>query len=180
MPTYGPTLETSRLILRPPTGDDFEMFADFMSREETARYLGGRLSRPLAWRSWAAIAGSWVLHGFSMFSIVEKASGRWIGRAGPWRPDGWPGTEVGWGIAAEAQRRGYATEAARAAVSWAFDTLGWAEVIHCIEPTNLPSIGVARALGSTLRRSGVAAPPPITATWDIYGQTREEWRARRG
>ena len=33
-----------------------------------------------------------------MFSVIEKDSGRWIGRIGPWQPEGWPGTEVGWSL----------------------------------------------------------------------------------
>jgi RimJ/RimL family protein N-acetyltransferase len=94
-------------------------------------------------------------------------------------PEGWPGTEVGWGIAADAQRQGYAKEAATAAIDWAFDTLGWSEVIHCITADNAASIATARSLGSVLRQTGVAAPAPIEASWDIYGQSREEWRARR-
>ena len=114
-----------------------------------------------------------------MFSIIEKASGRWIGRGGPWAPEGWPGTEVGWGIVADAQRHGYATEAATAAIDWAFDHLGWTEVIHCIDAANAASIAVAKRLGSSLLQVGVAATAPIVGTWDVYGQTREQWRARR-
>ena len=180
MPLSGPTLETVRLILRPPIAEDFDAFAEFMGDEATAKFVGGAQSRPLAWRNLAAIAGAWVLNGFSMFSFIEKETGKWVGRGGPWRPEGWPGTEVGWGVAAHAQGKGYAKEAAAAAIDWAFGHLGWTEVIHCIEPANAPSIGVAKALGSKLLRSGIAAPPPIVATWDVYGQTREAWRARRG
>ena len=40
--------------------------------------------------------GAWVLQGFGMFSVVEKSSGRWLGQAGPWKPEGWPGNEIGW------------------------------------------------------------------------------------
>ena len=47
------------------------------------------------------MAGSWALNGFGMFSVIEKASGLWLGRIGPWRPDGWPGNEVGWGLVSE-------------------------------------------------------------------------------
>jgi RimJ/RimL family protein N-acetyltransferase len=114
-----------------------------------------------------------------MFSILEKVTGRWVGRAGPWFPEGWPGHEVGWGVAPHARRQGYAREAATAAIDWAFDELGWTEVIHCIDPLNLPSIAVARALGSSIVRRGVSAPAPIVATWDLYGQTRDHWRAQR-
>lgn len=39
-------------------------------------------------------AGAWTIRGFSMFSVIEKDSGQWIGRLGPWQPEGWPGTEV--------------------------------------------------------------------------------------
>ena len=45
---------------------------------------------------------------------------------GPWSPEGWPGTEVGWSFLREAGGKGYATEAATAAIDWAFDALGWA------------------------------------------------------
>jgi RimJ/RimL family protein N-acetyltransferase len=175
----GPSLETPRLILRPPLPEDFDAYAAFMADERTARHLGGAVPRSVAWRQWATIAGAWSLRGFSMFSFVEKASGRWVGRGGPWMPEGWPGTEVGWGIVLDAQRRGYAKEAATAAIDWAFDALGWSEVIHCISPENAASIATALALGSERRETGVAAPLPLLATWDIYAQSRDHWRARR-
>jgi RimJ/RimL family protein N-acetyltransferase len=174
----GPTLETARLILRPPTAADFPAYAEFMADEEAARHLGGAQLRTVAWRGFATIVGAWSLNGFSMFSIIEKETGRWVGRGGPWQPEGWPGTEVGWGIIPSAQRRGYAKEAATCAIDWAFDTLGWREVLHCIGPDNQGSIALALSLGSGLRATGVQAPAPIVATWDLYGQTREAWRAR--
>lgn len=70
------------------------------------------------------VAGSWSLLGFGMFSVLERDTGRWVGRVGPLHPDGWPGDEVGWGIARGAWGRGYATEAAAAAMEWSFDILG--------------------------------------------------------
>ncbi|MEY4577181.1 MAG: hypothetical protein RL701_1884 [Pseudomonadota bacterium] len=176
----GPTLETPRLLLRPPAAQDFEAFVACMADVRVAQHLGGVQSRELAWRSFAMFAGAWTLNGFSLFSVVEKASGRWVGRVGPWMPEGWPGPEVGWAIIADAQRRGYAKEAASAALDWAFDSLGWREVVHCIEPRNAASIATARSLGSVLVRSGVRAPQPLNVTWDVYAQTREHWRARRG
>jgi RimJ/RimL family protein N-acetyltransferase len=175
----GPTLETARLILRPPTGADFDAFAAFAADAQATAYLGGVQSRALAWRQLATLAGGWMLQGFSMFSFIEKESGRWVGRGGPWQPEAWPGTEIGWSIVPNAQRKGYAREAASAAIDWAFDQLGWSEIIHCIDPLNSASIATAKSLGSSLQRTNVAAPPPIAATWDIYGQSKAEWRARR-
>jgi RimJ/RimL family protein N-acetyltransferase len=174
----GPTLETPRLILRPPSAADFPAFAEFMADEASARHIGGPQLRTTAWRAWAAIAGAWTLNGFSMFSFIEKETGRWVGRGGPWQPEGWPAPEVGWGIVSSAQRRGYAKEAAACAMDWAFETLGWTELVHCIEPSNAASIATALSLGSRLRERGVKAPAPFEVTWDLYGQSRESWRKR--
>jgi RimJ/RimL family protein N-acetyltransferase len=178
-PVLGPKLETPRLILRPPRPEDFDAFAAMMADEDTARFIGGVMPRAQAWRAWAAITGGWVLQGFGNFSVIEKESGAWIGRIGPWMPEGWPGTEVGWALARSAWGKGYATEAAIATIDWAFDTLGWCDVIHCIESVNAPSIAVATRLGSTLRRQKRLPPPHQHIVSDIYGQTRAVWRAGR-
>ncbi|WP_369385539.1 GNAT family N-acetyltransferase [Sphingomonas changbaiensis] len=108
---------------------------------------------------------------------MERASGRWIGRLGPWAPEGWPGTEVGWGLVRSAWGQGYATEGAARAIDWAFHTLGWTEVIHCIDPANTGSIRVAERLGSVLRGPGKLPPPFESAPIHIWGQSCEHWRA---
>lgn len=172
-----PVVETGRLILRPPKAEDFAPWAAFMLDEKAAKFLGGVQPPPIAWRSLCVMAGSWALYGFAMFSVVEKASGRWIGRLGPWQPDGWPGSEVGWGLVPTAWGKGYATEGATAAIDWAFAKLGWTEVIHCIDPKNTPSQKVARRLGSRYLREGML-PAPFSNATQIWGQSREEWKAR--
>jgi RimJ/RimL family protein N-acetyltransferase len=174
----GPTLETERLILRPPRGQDFDAWAEFAGDEEAARFLGGPQVPAVAWRGMAAMTGSWMLVGFGMFSVIEKATGDWVGRLGPWRPEGWPGTEVGWGISRSRWGRGYATEGSAAAIDWAFDALGWTEVIHTIDPGNIGSQAVARRLGSTLLRQAVM-PAPIGGSIDVWGQSRAQWLDRR-
>lgn len=171
-------METARLILRPPEAVDFEPWAAFMAHEST-RFIGGPQHPAVAWRGMATMTGAWTLEGFSMFSVIEKATGSWIGRLGPWRPHAWPGTEIGWGLSPEACGKGYATEGAAAAMDWAFDVLGWAEVIHTIDPGNQGSIAVAERLGSRHLRSGTLPPPLDHWSVEIYGQSREDWRGRR-
>lgn len=172
-------LETERLILRPPQREDLDAWAEFAADAQTMRFLGGVQSRSAAWRALMCMAGSWQLQGFAMFSVIEKASGRWLGRIGPWMPADWPGTEVGWGLAAAAQGKGYAVEAATASIDWAFANLGWSEVIHCIAPDNAASQRVAQRLGSRCLRQ-VALPAPYeTMAIDAWGQSRDEWFARR-
>jgi len=178
MPHSLPQLETDRLILRPPVAADLDAWTDFMADAETQRFLGGVQGRAMAWRTLCLMAGGWAVDGFSMFSVIEKASGRWIGRLGPWCPAEWPGTEVGWGLVREAWGKGYATEGAAAAIDWAFDNLGWTEVVHTIVPENVNSQAVALRLGSTILRDGWL-PPPIDCATVVWGQTREQWQARR-
>jgi RimJ/RimL family protein N-acetyltransferase len=173
-------LETDRLILRPPSGDDLEPWYAFSRDEETMRHLGGVQPRSPAWRGLCQVTGAWTINGYSMFSVVEKATGRWVGRLGPWVPADWPGTEVGWGLSRDVWGRGYATEGATAAIDWAFDTLGWTEVIHCISPANLPSQSVAKRLGSRVLRVGHMPAPYEAEEIQVWGQSREEWFARRG
>lgn len=174
-----PTLQTTNLILRPLSGEDWEPWAKFAQDEESMRYLGGVQPRSVAWRSLCSLAGAWMVNGFSMFSLIERDTGRWVGRVGPHRPEGWPGAEIGWGVAREFAGRGYAYEAAVAAMDYAVDVLGWADIIHTIDPDNIRSIRLARRLGS-VNRGRTALPPPFAAARvDAWGQTAEEWRARR-
>jgi RimJ/RimL family protein N-acetyltransferase len=161
-------LETQRLILRPPIERDLEAWAALNTDERAMRFIGGCRSRAESWLGLATAAGMWSLRGFGLFSVIEKASNRWVGRIGPWVPEGAPGTEIGWAVLPAVWGQGYATEGARAAMQWAFEHRGWTEVIHCIDPANAPSIGVARRLGSQLLRAGEAHGRKL----QIYGQAR--------
>ena len=171
-------IETDRLILRPTQAEDFEGWATLMADSEGSRHIGGPQSRAVAWRGFLSIAGAWVIQGYGMFSVIEKSTGRWIGRLGPWCPEGWPGTEVGWGLLADVRGNGYAPEGAAAAMDWAFDTLGWHEIIHCIALDNAASQAVARKLGSRMLRPGRMPEPFHEHPIEIWGQTRAQWRAK--
>jgi RimJ/RimL family protein N-acetyltransferase len=172
-------ITTPRLLLRVPRIDDLDAWAGMMADEETARFIGGVMPRPVCWRSVMTMIGAWHATGISMFSVIEKATGRWVGRLGPWMPDGWPGPEVGWAIVRDCWGRGYATEGSAAAIDWAFDHLGWDRVIHTISPENTSSLAVARKLGARNLGPGRLPPPFEGARVDVWGQSREEWRARR-
>jgi RimJ/RimL family protein N-acetyltransferase len=180
MTTVGPTLETARLILRPPVLDDLDAWTAFSADPEVTRFVGGVQSRSQTWRILNTMIGSWVSQGFAMWSVIEKDSGRWIGRMGPWQPADWPTAEVGWGLAREAQGKGYALEAAVAAVDFAVGTLGWDQIDHCIDPDNIPSQRVAAKLGARPYRSGKLMPEPYIETHiDVWGQTKAEWAVNR-
>jgi RimJ/RimL family protein N-acetyltransferase len=167
------------LLLRLPQRQDFDAFAAMNEDAETMRFIGGTLPRHAAWRKFLQMPGAWALQGFAMFSVIEKASGQWVGQLGPWQPEGWPGTEVGWAFSRAAWGKGLATEAGFAAIGWAFENLGWSEVIHSISPDNLASQALARRLGSGNRGPGKLPEPLDGEKIDIWAQTREQWQARR-
>ena len=173
-----PVLHTPRLLLRVPEMADFERYAGMFADADT-HHIGGPLLRADAWRRFLQMPGAWFTQGFGMFSVIEKSTGRFVGQAGPWQPDGWPGTEVGYALHPEGRGKGYAVEACTAAIDWAFEALGWEEVIQSIAPANTPSQKVAERLGAKNRGRGSFQPPHDKLEIDVWGQTRAEWLARK-
>jgi RimJ/RimL family protein N-acetyltransferase len=122
----------------------------------------------VGWRNAAIMAGHWALHGFGMFVVEEKQTGRFAGRVGPWSPAGWPGFEVGWGIASGFRGKGYAVEAARASIDWVFARFEIERIVHTIRPENVASQNVARRLGAT-----------IEGEVELFGHVTDLWVTRR-
>lgn len=172
-----PVIETPRLVLRAHRQDDFDGYAAMMADAVVMRFLGGApLAREDAWMRMARAAGQWVIRGFGPLAIEEKATGRFAGQAGPLAPEGWPGVEIGWTLARTFWGKGYASEAAGAAMDWIFAREpGLARVISLIDPANAASIRVAERLGETNTGERFAYHGGGSA--DIYAVTRAE-RAR--
>lgn len=169
-----PIIETERLILRPVEPSvDFDPWAESLADPQIVRYLGtAPLNRAQSWRNMAMVMGHWAIRGFGFFSVVDRKSGEWVGRVGPWQPHGWPGTEVGWTIARDHWRKGYALEAGAAAIDYAFAKLGWERVIHVILEGNTGSIAVAEKLGSRCLGEQQGLPGVTDERVLIYGQSR--------
>ena len=147
-----PQITTERLLLRPFRQDDTDAYAAIMADPEVTRYLGdGKpMARGDAWRQMAMILGHWQLRGFGLWAVEERATGALVGRIGCLEPEGWPDFEVGYTLGRGFWGRGYATEGARAALTWARETLGRTRVISLIRPANAGSIRVAQQLGGVL------------------------------
>jgi RimJ/RimL family protein N-acetyltransferase len=147
-------LSTERLLLRMFRESDLDGYAAMFADPEVTRYIGeGRtLPRWEAWRSMAAMLGHWQLRGYGMWALERRSDGELVGRAGLWNPEGWPGIEAGWTLRREFWGHGYATEAARASLEFAFHELKLPRIISLIHPENHRSIRVAERLGE--RRDG--------------------------
>lgn len=148
------TLETDRLLLRPFEERDLDDYARLCAAPEVMRYIGdGRtLGRAEAWRQMAFFLGHWQLRGYGLWAAELKQSGALVGRIGLHNPEGWPGLEVGWLLDRVAWGQGLATEGGRAALDFAFTTLGADRVISVIQPGNTKSIRVAERLGERFER----------------------------
>ena len=142
-------LETERLLLRMWREEtDFEPYAEMCADPDVMRFLGGKVfDRFEAWRSMAFFIGHWQLRGYGPFAVEEKSTGKFAGRIGFLNPVGWPAFEVGWTLGKQFWGKGYATEAGRRCLDYAFNELDKSHVISLIHPDNKGSIGVAQRLG---------------------------------
>ena len=143
---------TPRMLLRQFRESDWDDYALMSADVEVMRYIGTGvvLARDKSWRSIANFLGHWQLRGYGMWALESKETGEFLGRAGFHDPPGWPGFELGWVLGRQHWGRGYASEAARAALAHAFDGLGRQRVISLIRHGNARSIRVAEAIGERL------------------------------
>jgi RimJ/RimL family protein N-acetyltransferase len=163
-----PSVDSERLLLRPLEEGDVRPFMEIHQDPEVMRYIlpgappGGMM---VAWRNVAMMIGHWHLRGYGQWAVVEKATGELIGRVGLWNPEGWPGVELGWVIRRSSWGHGFATEAARAALQWAWDSVETDHIISIIQPENTRSIRVAEKIGEQFERTDILHDRPV----HIYG-----------
>ena len=150
-------LETERLLLREMTQDDLPELQGILQDEETMYAYNGAFdeAETQAWLD--RQLSRYAQYGFGLWAVVLKESGGMIGQCGltmqPWRGD--EVLEVGYLFNRAFWHHGYATEAARGCMEYAFDRLGAREVCSIIRETNLPSRRVAERNGMTVRDSWV-------------------------
>jgi len=107
----------------------------------------GPFDRPRAAARLEANEREWAERGYGLMAVIERVTGRFLGRSGL---KYWPQldeTEVGWVLRTDAWGHGYATEAGAGCVEWGFRTLDLTYLIAMIQPRNVRSIGVAERLG---------------------------------
>lgn len=145
-----PEVNTARLRLRGFRESDLDAYAEIMADPDVTRFLGAgpTLSRADAWRQMAMFLGHWVLRGFGLWAVEERATGKLIGRLGCQYPEGFPGFEIAYTLARHAWGRGYAREGAAVALGYARDVLHRRDIISLIRPDNVRSIRVAESLGA--------------------------------
>ena len=147
------TIRTDRLLMRRWRDSDREPFAALNGDAETMKFFPETLDRAASDALADRIEARFEQQGYGLWALEIADTGQFIGFAGlnP-IPDGVPGsggTEIGWRLARQAWHHGYATEAARAAVTVAFDGAGLPEIWSFTSVLNEPSAAVMRRIGMT-------------------------------
>lgn len=141
-----PRLQTARLRLREYRMADFDAFAAFWADAEAMKHLTP-FSRRDSWRVFGCNTGGWLLQGVGWWAAELRASGALVGNVGAFFREGWPELELGWNTLREHWGQGYAREAARAVVDYAFEVRREPKLTVLVAPSNAPSLRVAAHLG---------------------------------
>jgi ribosomal-protein-alanine N-acetyltransferase len=144
-------IRTERLTLRRWSPEDLEPFAALNADPRVMEYFPALMTRPESDSLVQRIEQHFERHGFGLWALEESSSSRFTGFVGLMIPSFeasfMPCVEVGWRIAAEFWGRGYAPEAARAAVAFAFEQLGLTEVVAFTATLNARSRRVMEKIG---------------------------------
>jgi RimJ/RimL family protein N-acetyltransferase len=142
-----PPIETARLRLRAPRIEDFAVYAA-IACSERARFMMGPMSREGAWDDFTRMCVTWLWRGHGAWMIEDRETGATRGVVLLGFEPGDREPELGFALAAGAEGRGIATEAAAAARDFARDVLGLPSLVSYIHPGNAASVAVAVRLGA--------------------------------
>jgi len=151
-----PILETERLRLRPVTDDDFDHFAALYGDPDVMRFIGARgaLTREQTRDRLDFMIDHWLRHGFGMWALFRKADGTFVGRCGMRYLDQTTDVELGYTLSKASWGQGFATEASRAVVRYAFEVMKIGRLVAIADPANTPSVNVMKKIGMTFERMG--------------------------
>lgn len=180
-------VQTARLVLRQWRDEDRAPYAAMNQDPEVMRYfpgLQGREASDKAIDTWSAEIAA---RGWSNWAVALRDSGELIGFTGltvPWREyEFTPCVEIGWRLARAHWKKGYATEAARAALRVGFERLRLEEIVSFTALVNAPSRAVMERIGMTNAQQDFDHPAlsegHVLCRHCLYRLKREAWAARR-
>lgn len=163
-------LETERLLLRPLALADIDEFFALHDDGEVTRFIQP-LDRPAAEELLQSIEREWHERGHGIFAVLDRVTGRFLGRAGLKYWGQFDEIEAGWVLRRDAWGHGYATEAARACLNWGFASLDVPYFTAMIHPENEASIRLAGRLGMSRLRRDVLLGDPVV----VFSLNRGDW-----
>jgi RimJ/RimL family protein N-acetyltransferase len=183
MPTPTPTLHTARLLLRAPSAADIGPLDEMDTDPEVMRYIGDGVVRPRTKEQTAdmiaAINDRWRERGYGWLSVTARDSGEFLGlvilAVPEFLPQVLPAVEIGWRFQRRHWGRGYATEAARPLLHYAFTVCGLDRVVSIRYLENTASQRVMEKLG--LRPVSETVVPRTGQPVAVHAITRAEYDA---
>lgn len=144
-------LETNRLILRAFEERDIDSMTQIDQDHKVCEFLPSIGNREKTTQGVHSIINHYQNHGFSLYAVELKSTGEMIGWCGLMIPafeaHFMPSVEIGWRLASKQWNYGYATEAAKAVLQYAFEKLELNEVISFTVPNNIRSRRVMEKIG---------------------------------
>lgn len=163
-----PVLETARLRLRGHRYDDLPQALAMWSDPNVTRFISGRPStEQQTWARLLAYIGHWEVMGFGYWGIEERVSNDFVGEVGfaDFKRDVAPSIkgkpELGFALASRFHGKGYATEAVRAALSWADAHLPDRKTVCMVNPQNLASLRVVENCGYEISEESLYHDQPV-------------------
>ncbi len=153
-----PEIESERLRLRRWLPEDHAPFARICTDPEVMRHIGDGSVRTAdeASRAIERFEEDWARRGFGLFAVEVKESGTFIGFTGlsapEFLPEVLPAAEIGWRLARSSWGRGYASEAAGAALAFGTEDLGLTEIVSICQTANGASMRIMEKLGLAFDR----------------------------
>ena len=179
------SLTTERLLLRRWRREDREPFIALNADAQVMRHFPGCLS-PIQSRDLIArFEAHFEQHGFGFWVVEVPGVTAFAGFTGLSVPRFesffTPCVEIGWRLASAHWGRGYATEAARAALEFGFESVDLQEIVSFAPAANRPSLAVMERLGMT--PAGDFEHPDIPPghalrRLQLRRLRRDDWRAR--
>jgi RimJ/RimL family protein N-acetyltransferase len=163
-------IETERLVLRQLTTDDLDELVAIHAEPDVRRFMG--LFDRARMSEWLALVERDYAEGRpARLAVIERVSGRLVGRSGLKYWPQFSETELGWVLHPDAWGHGYATEAGRACAEWGFQHLDVPYLTAMIRPDNHRSVAVALRIGMSPLRADTLLGDPVT----VYSVSCDEW-----
>ena len=163
-----PILETERLRLRVPAAADLDSSAAMWGNPDVVRLIGGKpFTREEVWSRILRALGLWAMLGYGYWTVEEKLGGRFVGDVGfaDFRRDMQPliegVPEIGWVLDPWSHGRGYASEAAAAAIAWGEANIAAPEHCCIVDSANTASLRVAEKVGFGAPEAAIYKGSPI-------------------
>ena len=184
----GPTLTTARLRLRQWREEDLAPFAALNADPQVMEFFPKVLTRAESDTVAGRIRDHFARHGFGLWAVEAPGAADFVGFVGLAVPSFeahfTPCVEIGWRLAREHWGHGYATEAATAALAFAFGDRALEEIVAFTVPANIPSrrvmgrLGMRRLPADDFEHPAIAAGHPLRSHV-LYRLRRADWKPRR-